>query len=80
MGFSSGAGPVVAGIYFELKVSAQSYCARYARQHIPACILAVMPGLDPGIHDDPPQKIPYDCDNLDASWIAGSSPAMTNKQ
>jgi len=36
-----------------------------------------MPGLDPGIHDELRRRKPYGCHCWVASWIAGSSPAMT---
>jgi hypothetical protein len=42
------------------------------------CLL-VMPGLDPGIHDDAPlEKTDERRKRGISSWIAGSSPAMTN--
>ena len=36
-----------------------------------------MRGLDPRIHDERPRKQPYRRNCGGASWIAGSSPAMT---
>jgi hypothetical protein len=38
-----------------------------------------MRGLDPRIHDEVQQKYPYDRLLGAASWIAGSSPAMTGE-
>jgi hypothetical protein len=37
----------------------------------------VMRGLDPRIHDEGPLPNPYGNRHGTASWIAGSSPAMT---
>jgi hypothetical protein len=39
----------------------------------------VMRGLDPRIHDETPRANPYGVRRGTASWIAGSSPAMTTE-
>ena len=40
---------------------------------------SVMRGLDPRIHDERRQNRPYGMNRGTASWIAGSSPAMTGR-